>query len=259
MRRSTVLLIGLSLCELACLLRILPANAQSQQIAPSAALPSDADLDAMLAARNWKGLGAALSQPGSPETFQRATNWMQSRIYAGGGMLLTLLYARNLWLAGDSLKIDDPGKDLRLSAGMMALYSYELIVIDGAKCQDRTAPGHRLDQLFMSRAATLAYIKTHTPDMKAKIVDMAIALEKKTAPLRKDDDLICRDGMQQMQAGLERGKQHEVATPPGQIGKTVAVEPPPDWTPKFVSPSVYTPMQDKARSEMRASLLKLIE
>jgi hypothetical protein len=39
----------------------------------------------------------------------------------------------------------------------------------------------------------------------------------------------------------------------------VAVEPPPDWTPKFVSPSVYTPMQDKARSEMRASLLKLIE
>lgn len=255
-RNKVVLFMGLALCGFAYLSTAPLSSAQSQQLAPSAALPSDADLDAMLAAQNWQGLGAALSQPGNPQSVPRAMNWLKTRIDNGGGFFLTLLYARDLWAMGSSLKIDEPSKDLRLTAGMISLYSYELIVIDGAKCEDQTAPGHRLDQLIMSRAATFAYLKNQTPELKGKIVDLAVALEKKTAPLRKDDDLICRGGLQQMQAGLQSGKQHEVATPPGQIGKTVAVEPPPNWVPKFVSPNIYKPAQDKARSDMRATLLK---
>jgi hypothetical protein len=49
-----------------------------------------------------------------------------------------------------------------------------------------------------------------------------------------------------------------VATPAGQIGKTVAVAPPPGWPPKFVSPDAYRPMQDKIRAGMRENLLKLV-
>lgn len=173
--------------------------------------------------------------------------------------MLTILYARDLWVAGNNAKVDDPQKDVRVTAGLMSLYGYEQIVIDGAKCDDRTAPAHRIEQLLGSRAATLAFLKGQPADLKAKIVDIAIAFEQKTAPLRKDDDLICRDGLQQMQAGIERGKQHEVPATPGQFGKTVAVEPPPDWSPKFVSPDVYGPMQKEARSQMRTSLLKIIE
>jgi hypothetical protein len=65
----------------------------------------------------------------------------------------------------------------------------------------------------------LAYLKAQSNEIVALVMDDAIALEKKTAPLRKEDDLLCRDGMEQMKAGIERGKQHEVTTPSGHIGK----------------------------------------
>jgi hypothetical protein len=234
------------------------AAAQTQPPAPVASLPSDAELDALVAARNWNALGTALSQPSNPE-FARKLSWLSSRLEAGGGLMLGILYARDLWGAGQALHVDDPAKDMRLSAGLISLYTYELIVIDGAKCEDRTAPAHRVDQLFMSRAATLAFLKKQSPELKAKIVDRALALEAGTAKLRQDDDLICRDGMDQMKAGLERGQQHDVATPPGQIGRTVAVEPPADWVPKFVAPDVYKPLQDTTRAGMKAHLLKLLE
>ena len=177
----------------------------------------------------------------------------------GGGLLLPIVYARDLWVIGSTLKVDDPDKDMRLSAALISLYAYELIVIDGAKCEDRSAPNHRATQLLTSRAATLAFLKQQPPESKSKVVDVAIALERKTAPLRKDDDLICRGGLDQMRAGLERGTQQETPTTSGHVGKTIAVAPPPDWAPKFVSPDVYRPMQDKARASMRESLLKLVE
>jgi hypothetical protein len=104
----------------------------------------------------------------------------------------------------------------------------------------------------------LAFLKQQQPDVKSKIIDTAIALEQKTAPLRKDDDLICRDGLDQMRASLEHGTQQEVSTPEGHIGKTIAVTPPADWAPKFVASDVYRPLQDKARAEMRERLLKLV-
>lgn len=243
---------------LAFLILISPAAAPAQLPAPAPALPSDAELDALAAARNWNALGAALSQPTNPE-LARAMNWLGTRLDAGGGLMLGILYARDLWSVGLSQHIDDPAKDMRLTAGVITLYTYQLIVIDGAICADRTAPGHRIEQLFTGRAATLAFLKKQPPELKARIVDGALALEQKTATLRREDDLICRDGMDQMKAGLERGQQHDVATPPGQIGRTVAVEPPADWSPKFVAPEIYKPMQDRARAGMKATLLKLVE
>jgi hypothetical protein len=243
---------------LAGLILLSPVAAPAQQPAPAPALPSDAELDALAAARNWNALGLALSQPTNPE-LARAMNWLGTRLDAGGGLMLGIVYARDLWGVGLSQQVDDPAKDMRLTAGVITLYTYQLIVIDGAKCADRTAPGHRIEQLFSGRGATLAFLKKQPPEIKARIVDGALALEKKTAPLRQEDDLICRDGLEQMKAGLERGQQHDVATPPGQIGRTVAVAPPADWVPKFVAPEIYKPLQDNARAGMKASLLTLVE
>jgi hypothetical protein len=90
------------------------------------------------------------------------------------------------------------------------------------------------------------------------MIDLSIALEQKTAPLRADDDLLCRDGLEQMNASLDRDLQQGVPTPAGQIGGTVAVAPAPGWTPKFVSPEAYRPMQDQIRTGMRENLLKLV-
>jgi hypothetical protein len=231
-----------------------PGLAQSLNV-----LPSDAELDALVAARNWGALSTALSQATSGEPFTRKLEWLRSRIPDGGPSLLGFSAVRDTWRVGVNAKDPDPDKDSRIVAGMLTLYTYELILIDGAKCEDQTAPAHRVEQLLQFGGPALAYLKAQSHEIVAHIVDSAIALEKKTAPLRKEDDLLCRGGMEQMKVGLERGKQHEVTTPSGHIGKTTAVEAPPDWAPTFLPAEKYKPVQDKARADMKSALLQLVQ
>jgi hypothetical protein len=235
------------------------AMAQAQAATTASPLPPDVELDSLLSARNWSQLGSVLLRPYPATEFARKLSWLKTRTDNGGGFFLPLLYARDLWIVGDSAKIADLAKDPRVTAGLMSLYAFELIIIDGAKCEDRTAPDNRVSQLLTQRAAALNFLKQQPADLKAKIIDIAIALERKTAPLRKDDDLVCRNGLAEMKAGLERGTQQEVPNTGGYVGKRIAVTPPPDWSPNFVSPDVYSPMQDKARANMRSNLLKLVE
>lgn len=235
-----------------CLSPVSRASAQS----PPVAFPSDTELNALLAARNWNGLQLAFSRPRDAATYLRGLDWLKAKIFAGdGGLLLALIYARDLWLIGESAKKDE----LRSTAVLITLYAYELIQIDGTKCEDRSAPGHRLDQLIAGRADTLKYMMSLPSEVKQKIVDAAIALEKVTSPRRKDDQLICRGGLKEITAGLQAGTQREVPTAPGQIGKTIAVAPPRDFAPKFLSPAVYKPLQDKARAEIRQSFTRLLQ
>jgi hypothetical protein len=235
-----------------------PALPQTQTPPGPGGLPSDAELDELVAARNWDGLSTALSQVADDEQFTRKLNWLRSRIPAGGPSLLGFTAVRDSWKVGVKANEPDPNKDFRIIAGMLTLYTYEIILIDGAKCEDQTAPAHRAEQLMQSGAPALAYLKTQSSEFVAHVVDVAIALENKTAPLRKEDDLLCRDGAAQMKAGLERGQQHEVTTPSGHYGKTIAVEPPPDWVPTFLSPQQYTLTQEKARAEMKSTLSQLV-
>jgi hypothetical protein len=245
------------LCLVAGVVRIEPGAALAQQQPAPAVLPSDKELDALLAAKKWNEIGAAMSLRQSSEAVTRMMNWLHTRIDAGGGFFLSFLYARNLWNAGSFLKVDDPNKDLRISAALITLYAYELIAIDGAKCADKSAPSRRADQLFMYGGRALNYLKTKPEELKAKVIDTAIGYEKRTEPLRKDDDLLCRDGMEELKAGIDAGRTREVQSP-GTFGKTIAVETPPGYMPRFLAPGVYRPLQEKARSEMKANLLKLV-
>jgi len=65
--------------------------------------------------------------------------------------------------------------------------------------------------------------------------------------------------MAQMRAGLERGTQQQIPNPPGAVGRSIGVTPPPDWAPKFASPEVYKPKQAEARAMMPELLRKLME
>ena len=232
-----------------------PSLAQSQTPARVSMLPADAEMDALVAARNWNGLSTALSQATDGEPFMRKMTWLHSRISAGGPSLLVFKAIADTWRIGVNLKAPDPTKDFRITAGMLTLYTYELILIDGARCEDQTAPAHRADQLMKIGGPALAYLKAQSNEVTTHAVDDAIALEKQTAPLRKEDDLLCRDGMAQMKAGLANGKLHEVTSPSGQ--KTTAVEAPADWAPAMLPPEKYQPVQDKARAEMKPALLQL--
>jgi hypothetical protein len=233
------------------------APAQSQQQPPVHPLPPDAELDALLAAHKWHELAAALSHLDSPASLYRSLNWLEARLDAGGGLLIGLIDARTLWEVGEHLHDPDPRSDLRLTAGMVTLYTFEMIVIDGARCADTSAPANRVLQLRRARQDTLLYLKQQPDAVQNVAIDMALALEKKTAPLRGEDDLVCRGGVAEFQATAERGA--ETPGPDTRAGPTVAVRPPADWTPAFVGPAVYEPLQARARAGMPAALVRLIE
>lgn len=259
MRNSSLTAIAVAAgLGMGCLLPTAPVSAQVPAPAP-VVVPADTELDAMLAARNWNGLSAAL-QPLQADSIARVMKWLGAQIRTNGGtFLLDLAYTRDLWLAGNARKVDDPMQDMRVTAATMALYSYAIVLIDGSKCDDVTALTERATLLLRTNAPIVAFLKAQPSQVQSSAIDVAIALEKKTAAQRKEDDLICRAGMAQMRAGLERGTQQEIPNQPGSVGKSIGVTPPADWTPKFAPPEVYKPKQEKARAEMAVTLRKLIE
>jgi hypothetical protein len=185
-------------------------------------------------------------------------------IDAGGGYELVMIYAGKLWAFVPKnipeSDVDDIDKDYRIASGMFSLYAIELIRIGGEECDDRSAPSHRLDQLIWQQRPALLYLRSRSPELKAKVVDAVIALERKTALLRPhNNEMLCRGGMDEMGAAIEAGQQREVPTAPGYIGKTIELIAPPEWKPKFVPKEKYEPAQAEARTKMREYLLTIIK
>src|SRR5262249_51358561 len=104
-----------------------------------------------------------------------------------------------------------------------------------------------------------SHLRAQPADLKAKVVALALKQEQVTAPLRKDDWFLCMNGMDQIQAALAAGaKPYEVPTPPGQIGKTMAIPDVP-YVPKFLPPEKYQRVQERMRSQMQELLSRLVE
>jgi hypothetical protein len=240
------------------MVQIEPAAAQEQQRSATHALPSDEQLDALLAARKWDELADALSNATGSEAFLRSINWLKAKIEAGSGFPLVIFYARDLWNAGQSNPIADPDKDPRVTAGFMILYAYALILIDGAKCADNSAPSHRLDQLFEIDAPILKFILAKPKKLKDKIINGVVAFEKATAPSRRDDDVLCRGGLDEIMVGLEEGTTHEVSPPAGQAEQSYAVQAPASYAPRFLPPKEYLPLQAKERAGLKADLTQAL-
>lgn len=236
------------------------AAGRGRQDAPADApftVPPDDRLDALLAAQDWHGLYQALAPATAGDELLKAMAWMNAKIQSSGGAsLLGFIYARDLWGVGNKMKIDDPDRDPRVTAGMIVLYTYELVVIDGTICADRTAPARRIGQLALNPA--LAFVKAQPTDLKGRLIDTAIALETRTAALRPSDDLPCRNGME----AFAEGTYSAAAAPsprPGQFGKTVGGQAAADRSPRLLPPETYKPMQEKARAGMRAALARLVQ
>jgi hypothetical protein len=64
--------------------------------------------------------------------------------------------------------------------------------------------------------------------------------------------------MGEIKAGIDAGTTHEVPSQSSHYGKTIAVETPPGFVPRFLVPEAYLPIQQRRRSEMKANLLKLV-
>jgi hypothetical protein len=194
-------------------------------------------------------------------------NWEQVRAFEGGGFYVSYIYMSDLWgmasgLPGGTPEQTDEITQLKQSAVLVGLFAYELVVLDGTKCSDGTAVGHRMDQLMANPA--WSYVEQIPEDLRRKMIEGVIRLESFSAAKRANDNVLCTGGMVQMIAGLAAqaasGKApQEVPNAPGMIGKTYAVPSMPVAN-LYVDQSVWQPKQDQLRASMPerlASLMKL--
>lgn len=147
-------------------------------------------LDDMLAAHDWNRLAAATSQPLQAMAFARRLDWFKAKVMDGAGFFVASLYARQLMVAGAAISATDTDNDLRMTAGAMILYAVDLIGIDGARCADATAPGNRMAMILHGSRPIVAFLKQQSPAAQQQAVDVAVALERRTAALRGNDELL---------------------------------------------------------------------
>jgi hypothetical protein len=220
-------------------------------------------LDTLFNARDWNGIGAAIVHPANAAEVYGGMHWLEDKVDAGkGGMFLPMLLSTVLWSIGNAERlpaadVDNIHTDLRVTAGMMTLYTYEMTLIDGAMCQDETAPGHRIEQVLAGHAATLAYLRTRPTSVKAMAINAALGQEQFTAALRSPDPMLCSWGMDELRAAIAAGGVQQA--PSGSPGQKILVDPPSGWKPQFLSADVYVSKQKKLRTEMPALLARLVQ
>jgi hypothetical protein len=222
------------------------------------ALPANAaELDALLSQRNY----VKLNQIFNTDKFDEATlnmNWQQARLPVGG-TFVALAFIVSLDRIGTAAG-DVRGAEVKKTAIMLLLYTYQLILIDGQRCKDVSAPGHRNDQLLTGFPNFKKSIPALSDEEMDKLTKMAIQMEGLTAP-RRDDDYLCRGGMTEIQSGLAKygdNATREVPTPPGGIGKTMEIKTDPDFKPEFLGKEVWSPKQAELRAKMPDILKNLV-
>ena len=195
--------------------------------APSPAAGNER-LDELLPTKDYGALRDELSST----PVDRRMDWLKHRLLDGGTAFLAFRYINHLdhlWKTG--VAPDDPDKDMRITAGGIALYAYQLIVIDGAKCEDQSTADMHMRDLLRQRAVT--HLKKQPVETRIKVVDLALRMEQATAQKRQDDDWLCRGG----------------ARAPAPFR----------YVAKFLPSERYAPLQEKARASMREQLLALVK
>jgi len=232
-----------------------------------APMPADvAALDAALKSNDYATINRIHAAIKSGDELVLFMNWEQVRSFGGDGFYVSYIYMSDLWGMASSLPTGtteqmDEIVQLKRSAVLVGLFSYELVVLDGAKCSDPTAAGHRMDQLMTNPA--WSYVDQIPEDLRRKMIEGVVRLETYSAAKRANDSVLCTGGMTQMIASLAAqaaaGKQPQpVPNAPGMIGKTYAVPPAPVAN-IYVDQSVWQPKQDKLRAAMPGQLASLMK
>lgn len=88
----------------------------------------------------------------------------------------------------------ESSRNQKLSAALSALYAFELLIVDGARCADRTAPGSHLSGFYGITTQQLGYLAAQPKEVQSQKIEQAIALERTTARNRPADLDICQGG-----------------------------------------------------------------
>lgn len=228
-----------------------PAGAQVQETPVPKAGSLEAGLDALLAARNYDGLGrAVLSDVKDGATAVRALDWLQGRLIAGGGSFVAFLYSAALWRLAERVQGQDVSQ-LRLNAAAQFALARWLIQTEGFQCADASAPGARL--LFVDRelADVGRYLSGLAPADREKALNVALVVLVRGFAARENDLWLCSGGMAQFGKYFEKHPNEagrEIAVP-GTVGKTIVLPADPSILPDFLP---YADWQARRRQALDA-------
>jgi hypothetical protein len=233
-------------------------SAQAQPPYTPAQREDMATLDRLLAAGDIPALQRAMLAVKTEEQAAARLDWGKSRVMGGGPMAATVVYAQLLWSIGISTSRYAPMKE---TAGLMTMYALLQAHADGFKCADPTAPSGRIDRFLSASEWPLRTIAELPKAKQQQLVATAIALEKRTAPMRGDDADLCRHGLQETQDILKYRAEHnlgdegkELKPGPGGVGKTAVLPAIPGYVPKFQRREEWEPKQAAARETFPAVL-----
>lgn len=221
--------------------------------------PNAAELDALLAQKDYLKLGTILKSAKTADEVLQYMNWQQRKLLSGASAFINFAYIFDLDRVGHSLT-DHRALELKKTSAVIWLYAFTLILVDGVKCKDVSAPENRKNQLLTVFPRVVQFMRAIPATELEGLVNIAIKMEVNTASMRVDDDFLCRDGLAAMQAGIAKfgdKATREVPTPPGGVGTTKEIMADPDYKPEFLPKDVWEPKQKEMRAGMLAILAKL--
>lgn len=223
------------------------------------------ELDRLLDGRHFAELTTAMRTMGTTaKGTEGLLNWQVYRVMTGGGFWITNQYAITLWNVGlANARGGGPSPDgFKGNAVRYALYSMAVIEIDSLSCQDRTAgPKHR-ERLLQRNAELMAYAKTMPLPLRQKLLQIVPDMEMTLAPLRPQDDDLCRYGDEEFLAAMGDKKLDDFTDckqVPGLPGKTCDIVMPQSYTPKRRELAETFLDQVTRRLEMYDELRRLLD
>jgi hypothetical protein len=183
----------------------------------------------------------------------RNMDWEELQVVQGGSVFYSFLYLDDFWQIGVKFPNDPNNGAIKRFAGVIGLYALQQIEIDGARCQDPSAPGHRVDQLTAGRGPVWQYVLGLPEQTRRDLAFEALKLEARTAKLRHDDPALCSGGAANMAEALKHDNTPLTATGGGP--REVAVAP----IAAYVDPVVSAPIQVKTRAAMPMVLARALK
>lgn len=188
-------------------------------------------LEKSLAAKDYDGM-TSLMLESDLALWAVTVNWSRQKLLAGGGILIVDLYARAMLR-----RIEEGDEDFRDGIGRMALYAIAIGHVDKAKCTYFLSATSRATNSLMRFWPQLRRVASLPPERKESLVERVLKLESDLAPLRAQDEYLCRGG---------RTSYYEA------LGFETPI-PEPD-RPTFMPRAFWEPKQVELRESLKAAL-----
>jgi len=231
----------------------IPASAQ---VAPA---HQPAALDALLAAKDYRALTTTIRSGSTQEEVKSDLDWLRAKLMSGESAIVSMLYARLLWDSSGELPAE-PKSKLRQTAAFAILYAFATIQIDGARCGDQTAPGHRTAQLVEMIPDLQAFVAGLSKEERNAIVAAVVEIEQFTAARRDqqgDVTLLCSGGMEEIAYNLDHGSTREMPEKPGGF-RHIEVSGDGKYKPSERPEAEWKPEAARERAKLPESIAKLV-